>query len=540
MPDNSSLKTAHRRHPTAFALIFLFALITGFVWGQSAPSQSATQTAQTPDQAAAPTQPKAPSQPSIPQTPGTSGATQIPGVGVSVQDQHQGTAPLQPSQSPEPATRITKAQAKELFRSVDVILSFASQDTGLPIQSQVKRHLITRESMEKYVDKRMKDDKDTQRLEQSRLVLEKFGLLPRGYDLHGEFLRLLGEQVAAYYDPKTKSVNLLDWVPPETQKPVLAHELTHALQDQKIGLEKWERAGAKDDRPLPDPQEYVVEEAQSARQCVAEGQAMVVLLDYTLAPMGKDVVSAPEIFDAMRAGMSDNRDSPVFAAAPMFLSESLMMPYTWGTDFVRAVLTRKGKEAAYRGMLENPPVDTRQVMQPETYLTNQVVAPLNIPDLDKLIAPDYDRVDFGGMGEFDVYLLAKQYGGDDAPKTYYPHWRGGYYFAAHAKAAPKDQIAMLYFSRWDSPESAHAFAKLYGDYVPKRYEKVKWLVTCPAEPVTTACSHTEAMTEQGKVVIEIRGNDLLILESYNERVIERARALLLNSSSPAPSAAIGK
>ena len=357
---------------------------------------------------------------------------------------------------------------------MDVILRFASQDTGLPIQSEVKRHLITRESVEKYVDKRMRDDKDTQRLEQSRLVLEKFGLLPPGYDLHREFLRLLGEQVAAYYDPKTKSVNLLDWVPPETQKPVLAHELTHALQDQKIGLEKWERAGAKDDRPLPDPQEYVVEEAQAARECVAEGQAMVVLLDYTLAPMGKDVVSAPEIFDAMRASMADNQDSPVFAAAPMFLRESLMMPYTFGTDFVRTVLTSKGKDAAYSGLLENPPVDTRQIMQPETYLMNQAVAPLTIPDLDRLVAP-YERFDFGGMGEFDIYLLAKQYGGDGAPKTYYPHWRGGYYFAAHAKGAPKDQITMLYFSRWDSPESARAFAKLYADYVPKRYKKVNWI-----------------------------------------------------------------
>ena len=413
---------------------------------------------------------------------------------------------------------------------MDVILSFASRDTGLPIQSQVKRHLITRESMEKYVDKRMKDDKDAQRLERSRLVLEKFGLLPSGYDLHGEFLRLLGEQVAAYYDPKTKSVNLLDWVPPETQKQVLAHELTHALQDQKIGLEKWEQAGAKDDEPLPDPQEYIVEEAQAARQCVAEGQAMIVLLDYTLAPMGKDVVSAPEIFDAMRAGMADNKDSPVFGAAPMFLRESLIMPYTWGTDFVRTVLSNKGKNAAYAGMLDNPPVDTRQIMEPETYLMNQAVPSLNIPDLDKLVAPAYDRFDFGGMGEFDVYLLAKQYGGDDAPKNYYPHWRGGYYFAAHAKTAPKDQIAILYFSRWDSPESVRAFAKLYDGYLPKRYRKVNWVSPCSTASAQ-GCSHAEAMTEEGKVVIEIAGNDLLILEGYDDSVIARARALLLNGAS---------
>ena len=442
---------------------------------------------------------------------------EVPGTGVAVQNQ------------PQPETRITKAQAKELFRSVDEILRFASQDTELPIKRQVKRNLITRESMEKYVDKRMRDDRDAARLEQSRLVLEKFGLLPPGYDLHGEFLRLLSEQVAAYYDPKTKSVNLLDWVPPDTQKPVLAHELTHALQDQKVGLEKWELAGAKDDRALPDQQEYVVEEKQAARQCVTEGQAMVVLLDYSLAPMGKDVVTAPDIVDAMRAGMADNKDSPVFAAAPMFLRESLIMPYTWGTDFVRAVLTTKGKEAAYTGMLETPPVDTRQIMQPETYLLNQVVAPPAIPDLDKLVAPAYERFDFGGMGEFDVYLLARQYGGDDAPKNYYPHWGGGYYFAAHAKTAPKDEIAMLYFSRWDSPEAARAFAKLYADYLPKRYKKVAWVTACPAGPA--GCSHAEGITEQGKVLIEVRDNDLLILEGYDDGVMERARDVMLRGMS---------
>ncbi len=50
----------------------------------------------------------------------------------------------------------------------------------------------------------------------------------------------------------------------------------------------------------------------------------------------------------MRAGMADNKDSPVFAEAPMFLKESLLMPYTFGLDFVRTVLANKGKEAAYR------------------------------------------------------------------------------------------------------------------------------------------------------------------------------------------------
>lgn len=535
MPKNRLPRARSFRLLTSpFSAIFFVLLLFGLSWAQATPSQSQSNPpAQSPNQSATPSQPatQTPSQP-----PNPSGATQVPGAGVSVQNQQQGSAPAS-AEKPESQTPITKAQAKELFRSVDEILDFASHDTGLPIQHKVKRNLITRESVERYVDKRMKDDKDAQRLEQSRLVLEKFGLLPPGYDLHTEFLRLLGEQVAAYYDPKSKSVNLLDWVQPDIQKPVLAHELTHALQDQKINLEKWELAGAKDNSPQPDQQEQVAEEAQAARQCVTEGQAMVVLVDYTLAPIGKNILSASEIVDVMRGSMADNKDSPVFAAAPMFLRESLLMPYTFGLEFVRAVLAKNGKEAAYLGMLENPPIDTRQIMQPETYLKKQNVPPLAIPDLDKLVAPDYERFDFGGMGEFDIYLLAKQYGG--APPNYYPHWRGGYYFAARAKSTPKGQIAMLYFSRWDSPEAARDFAKMYADYLPKRYKKA--VLQQPASANGMSATGVQPAitfdTNEGKVTLEIQGNDLLILEGYDDTVVEKARQVLLHGMSlPQPAA----
>jgi hypothetical protein len=58
---------------------------------------------------------------------------------------------------------------------------------------------------------------------------------------------MLREQVAGYYDVKTKTVNLLNWLDVEQQKPVLAHELTHALQDQSFGIEKWVK-GSKQER----------------------------------------------------------------------------------------------------------------------------------------------------------------------------------------------------------------------------------------------------------------------------------------------------
>ncbi|MGB8008103.1 MAG: hypothetical protein WCF48_13320, partial [Terriglobales bacterium] len=128
-----------------------------------------------------------------------------------------------------PETVVSPKEAKELFRSVDEILEFASQDTGLPIDHKVKRRLTKRDEVQSYIQKSMKEDKDAKRLERSSVVLKKFGLIPRDFDLPKFLVVMLREQVAGYYDVKTKTVNLLNWVDAESQKPVLAHELTHAL-----------------------------------------------------------------------------------------------------------------------------------------------------------------------------------------------------------------------------------------------------------------------------------------------------------------------
>ena len=145
----------------------------------------------------------------------------------------------------KPEVKITAREAQELFHSVDEILAFDSKQTGLPIKKQVKRRLTSRDEVVGYLTKHMKDE-DVKRLQRSELVLKKFGLLPRDYDLEKLLVALLREQVAGYYDPKTKTVNLLDWVPMEEQEPVMAHELTHALQDQTVGLDKWMKKGDKD------------------------------------------------------------------------------------------------------------------------------------------------------------------------------------------------------------------------------------------------------------------------------------------------------
>src|SRR5207244_12025370 len=101
--------------------------------------------------------------------------------------------PLPPPQEPSKdndEVKITPRQAEELFHSVDQILDFDSKQTGLPIKKQVKRKLTSRDEVVSYLTKHLNDE-DTQRLRRSELVLKKFGLLPRDFNLETFLVALL-------------------------------------------------------------------------------------------------------------------------------------------------------------------------------------------------------------------------------------------------------------------------------------------------------------------------------------------------------------
>ena len=456
-------------------------------------------------------------------------------LGLQVQDQPSGK-PGTPAgegarakQAP-PEKIISPQEAKELFKSVDEILEFASQDTKLPIKAEVKRRLVERSEVQNFIQKGMKEDKDAQRLERSEVVLKKFGLLPRDFDLKTFLVAMLKEQVAGYYDPKTKTVNLLNWVDADAQRPVLAHELTHALQDQSFGLEKWLRAG---DDPAhagdPTPADISVDEEQAARQAVVEGQAMVTLLDYTLAPTGKTMLEMPQIVEAMKQGMLVGADdSPSFRSAPVFLKETLTFPYRYGMDFTAALLQAGGKELAFGGALKDPPRSTREIMEPQTYLSHEKLEPLKLLDFDKDFA-GYDRFDIGAMGEFDIDVLVEQYVGVEEAHEMYPEWRGGYYFAGRPKGDKSAPLGLLYVSRWSSPETAAEFAAVYAKSLAQRYKKAQALggdgkVAEDAPPVDawrTQRGRHAWMTDEGAVVIEVRGDMILISESLDDATTKR-------------------
>jgi len=466
----------------SFVLLLLTALLG---WGQAG-RQSVT--AQGPTQSPPPEQKPAPSQ------------SQSQAADSQVQPEHQ----------------LTKAEEKELLDSVDAILKIQSADTGLPIKHDVKRQFTDRDNVEKFFVERFQKDEEAQRLKRSEIVLKKFGLVPRDFYLEGFMLELLREQVAGYYNSDNKTVYLLNWIDPDQQKPVLAHELTHALQDQNFKLEKWSKNGLAGDKKVQD--EVQSDEQVAAREAILEGQAMTAMLDYMLAPTGQSVLTSPLMVKATEIGMSSGGGSPVYDKAPLYLQQALIFPYTYGMDFTVTLLRKGGKEKAYADVFRNPPQNTREIMQPETYLAGEKLPPLVIPDFKSLLGHEWDRYDVGSIGEFDVMIMGQQYGmkHDDAEKLG-TGWRGGYYYAAtkHGTKDPKtSDTSLVFVTKWATVEQAQQFAKTYLSYLPKRYSAV----TSTREP---GQGFQKFGTNEGTVIASEKDGLLVITESFDDGTAQK-------------------
>ena len=437
--------------------------------------------------------------------------------------------PRQPAQPPAPAQattehRITPEEAKELLGAVDEVLRFDSDDSGLKIKHEVKRQLASRDQVQKYIEKRLNEDEDTQRLRRAEVVLKKIGLLPRAFDLQTFLVELLREQVAGYYDSKTKTVYLLDWLQPASQLPVLAHELTHALQDQNYGLEKWVGKGTSEKTPT---EEARGDEEIAARHAIVEGQAMAVMIDYLLAPTWGSVVSMPTVTEAIQQGMMEGADSPVFNRAPLFLKRVLLFPYRDGLNFERELLAKGGKDKAFAGVFKSPPRNTRQVMEPATYLAGETLPDMPVPDVAKLLGKEWEKYDVGSIGEFDVAAMAEIYSGADVAKKTFPQWRGGWYYAVKRKNG--GELALVMVTKWANAASAGEFRNVYATAVPKRYTVDAGAPGGGVERISASPSVelTRWKTADGPVELVSSGDTMIAIESLPAELVEKVRQAVL-------------
>ena len=305
-----------------------------------------------------------------------------------------GTLRAQQAATVPPAASPPRANNAEFATAADEVLQEVSGITGLKLLTPLKKTLRSRDEIRAYVIREMDDEKSPAERYGETKSAEAFGLIPKGFDLDTFMVDLLTEQIAGLYDPKAREFYIADWIPLEDQRMVMAHELTHALQDQHFKIEAWVKAARPND------------DAELAREAVLEGSAMAAMIDYLLKGTGHKVEDLPDIDPSVFAG--DLSKTPKLEQAPQFLKDALTFPYFAGLTFSAAVL----KPAGWNGLsavFSKPPLSTQQVMHPALYKLGRAPAIVTIPSVEKLLGSEWAKIDENVMGEFGWKEILKQF-----------------------------------------------------------------------------------------------------------------------------------
>lgn len=262
--------------------------------------------------------------------------------------------------SPTPGSDPAEAQ-------VNAMLQVVSRLRALPVRGPVRSATIDRPTMLSQLRQNVRDEIPSEVVRGQGEFLRAFGFLPAGFDFEAGLYRLMESQLAGYYDPDLKAMFLMDDLSASEADATLAHELVHALQDQHYDL-------APRLKYRPD-----ANDAQSAIQSLAEGDATSAMLDYVLAQQDRDALSIPDsLIDAqIAAGIAL---SPALAASPSILRNSLVSPYLDGVQLVHA-LRRRGGWAAVDAVWKNPPATTEQLLHVEKLDARELAESVAIPPL---------------------------------------------------------------------------------------------------------------------------------------------------------------
>ncbi len=244
----------------------------------------------------------------------------------------------------------------------------------------------TRNEAEAMIEADMMRDYTDSQLQVESIVGALLGLYPSQMDLKAETLKLLRSQVAGFYDPHGKEMVLVEgganlgfWNA-TTQflvqrdlvgEILLAHELTHALQDQNFALEKsLDAVKDNDDRAL-------------ALKAVAEGDATLAGFADAMGRMDNDV-SNTLIGGLQTMPQSLAAESP---GTPEGISVPLLFQYSDGVRFV-AEAYRRGGWNAVDALYQRPPESTHQILHPGMFFEARTATP-------RIALAGYDQIMHG-------------------------------------------------------------------------------------------------------------------------------------------------
>jgi hypothetical protein len=384
----------------------------------------------------------------------------------------------------------------EFLQAADEVMTEMSKLLSLPIREPLKRSVRSREEIRQFLVRQVREDKDDTKRYADQKALEALGLIPKGYPLDQKLIALLTEQIAGLYDPKQREFFIADWTQPTEQRLIMAHELTHALQDQYFHVEKWQDEVKSND------------DAQLARESVLEGSAMVAMIDYLLRSTGKSSRDIEDFDPSLLVG--DVNDSPELAQAPMVIQDEITFPYIPGAAFVQRALRRWSGWPDMHRLFENPPASSQQILHPDLYFRGVMPAQVDLTPLTKVVPRTWKKLDENVVGEFALNEILKQFVGKEQADAIAPSWAGDRYAIYQRDSAM--QTLLLIRLKLADEAAATRFFEAYARLLETKDE------------TRTAESHRQNFfsftTPYGGVFLRCYGAECLIAEGATQAIFD--------------------
>jgi hypothetical protein len=397
------------------------------------------------------------------------------------------------------AASIKKPDPAPTLAATDDVLKVVSRLRELEVKHPVKSALKTRDEIEASVMRDLDESTPPEEFEASQKTLVKMGLIRKDFQLREFIVKLLREQVAGFYEPKSKEFYLAAWLPLSEQKKVMAHELVHALQDQHFNLRRFEKWPKGDS------------DAELAAHALVEGEATLVMIQYDLEQSGLrgiDMTRLGSLTDRLSEGdaNADDPNYPVLSSAPNVLRENLQFPYVYGAGFAQAVL----KEGSWRGLdnvYQQLPASTEQIIHPDKYLARDNPVKIEMPALASILGRAWKQSDADVNGEFGYQVMLGEFIPRAVARAAATGWGGDRYAFYENKAS--GESTLVQYTTWDTAGDAKEFFDAYSQRTEKRYK-----VGGPAEANAQPRVYE---TSEGIVSIELRDKDVVIIEGAQNR-----------------------
>ncbi|MGB7925700.1 MAG: hypothetical protein WCF57_20855 [Pyrinomonadaceae bacterium] len=391
------------------------------------------------------------------------------------------------AQQAAPAASNTRSAA--VMAATEAVLRETSELRQLPILRPVKSGAQSRADIERMIITNMDENSTPAELRAAELAMKKLGLVPATFEFRPFIIKLLTEQVAGYYDPKAQQFYLADWIDLDGQQPVMAHELTHALQDQHFNLrrfEKWPKGDA---------------DAELAAHALVEGDATLAMMDY----MRRDAARTLAFITSMQSRQSSSEQ---IDSAPRALRETLLFPYEQGAEWA-ATLYRRGGWARISQAYTDLPQSSEQILHTEKYFAREAPLKIETRDVSSLLGSRWKRVDYDVNGEWSYYLILDEFLKSATESKRAAAGWGGDRYSVYEGPKPGD-IFIAQLSSWDTETDAVEFFNAYAKRTELRYKDA-----APTEHDKTGLMRAWR-TGEGAVVMERRGPRVLIVEGVPE------------------------